>query len=490
MSRPVYATIKDLRDEGLSSSIYPDARALVLLERAATTVERLTKQTFGPKREHFYRDGRNGRIVLHPKGNKVIEVESLSLVLPDHTRFTLSPQTYVVYDRFVRLRRGETGLPSERAVKDGGEAWTLNNYSKTRREITLPDELHNTEVWGTFGYIEPSYVRTQEDVNMGGLIVASSKELTGLVANMNKGDTVIKLADTGTIAVEDVIHIDPKGANFWVIVGGVFHWVDATLEDLVNGATQVRIVNIGAATVGDVVTLSDGTTSVTVTVTSIDVMNSRIQFAAVVLTATIVSGASAKAAPLPFVLTQYDTLTTAPLIPGGTYASLLDVSSIEIGDELTINDGNTQTTIEVSAIDTVNKTVTFPNAVFINYNALSPGNISAGAQVHGIRTNQTPGVVMIDPSPSSAFTGSEVIRWGRFPRDLKEAVVRTALASKAGWSDSNIGGQFALKRERTDNYEYEKFPGIKVANIAAGTGDPIADNILSGLRAPPFASYV
>lgn len=402
MPRPVYATIQDLRDEGLSVSIYPDARALVLLERAADTVERVTNQRFGPKREHFLRDGRNGRMALHPKAYRLIEVETVMLRLPDGTTFNLNREVFSLYPRYIRLRRGDTGLPSDRAVREGGESWTLNNYSKTRREISFPDDNQNVEVWGTFGIIEPSVVISRELANEAGAVLESSKEETTLGADLNMGDTSLRVVNVGTIRADDVLHIDPQGANFWVIVQGVFRWVDVTTEALATAGVQVKIANIAQAQVGDKVTISSGVVSVTVTVTAIDVPNSRIQFAAVTLSATI----------------------------------------------------------------------------------------AAGATVRAQKTAAAPGAVTIDPAPESALATKKITRWGMFPRDLKEAVLRTVFAQKGGLSDASVGDRYRLKREKTDNYEYEFFGGIEPASVAAGTGDPRADSILSRFRAPPFASYV
>lgn len=569
--RPVYARIKDVRDEGLTDMVlYPDARVLTLLERAADMIERLTHQHFGPIRKHFYRDGRNGRQIEEPDANKILEIEKVSLVLPDHTTFTLSPQVYVVYERSIKLRRGETGLPSERAVKEGGEAWTLNNYSKTRREITLPDELHNAEVFGTFGWLEPSVPKSTVDPAAGGKVVVSSKEGTLLTQALNEGDTVIQVANTGSFRVDDVLHVDPRQNNFWVIVGGVWKLYTSTAAPLATGATSVALTSIGtpaiftsiavasngqslpqsvinvASTagfspdggqilvttasgiqkvnytgltatsftgctggvgamttgglvqsfanlnVGDVVTIDDGTTSVKVVVTGI--AGNVISFAAVSLAATIGDGAASSVTATPAVVTQWFATSAGVLSPGGTYVQLNDVLQTQVGDVVTIDDGNTQTTVVVKSVDAGSKTIFFAPAVMTVFNALSPGSIAAGASVTATRTSVMPGYVTIDPAPDTALLGAPVIRWGRVPRDIKEAVLRTLFANRGGiFSEpsANPSNFFLLKREKTDNYEYERFALFKnPANLFSGTGDPRADAILSKYRASPFAQYV
>lgn len=571
--RSIYARIQDVRDEGAggifgNTTLYPDARVLTLLERASDMVERLTQQHFGPIRKHFYRDGRNGRQIEEPDANKILEIEKINLVLPDHTTFTLSPQVYVVYDRSVKLRRGETGLPSERAVKEGGEAWTLNNYSKTRREITLPDELHNAEVFGTFGWMEPTVPKTTVDPAAGGKIVLSSKEVTLLTTALAQGDTLIAVGSTGSFQVDDVLHIDPRQSNFWVIVGGVWKLYTSTTAPILTGATTAMltfvptpidttialasngqplpqsIINVAstvglpsggellittdagiqtvtytgltgstvtgcmgglgnmstgglvqvpsAVNIGDQVTISDGTTSVTVTVTAI--VGNQITFAAVTLAATIATAATATIPAPPSIVTQWFATTTGVLIPGGTQVQLNDVSQTQIGDVVTIDDGNTQTTVVVTTVDAGSGTIFFAPCVMTVFNALSPGSIAAGATVTATRSTISPGFVSIDPAPNMAILGAPVIRWGRVPRDIKEAVLRTMFANRGGLfqdPSTNPINFYLKKSEKTDNYQYENFQTFSnPANLFSGTGDPIADSILSKFRAPLYGQYV
>lgn len=575
--RPIYCRIQDIRDEGVGTALadptlYPDARIITLLERTADLIERLTQQHFGPIRKNFYRDGRNGRQIEEPDANKILEIEVVNLVLPDHTTFSLSPQVYVVYDREVKLRRGETGLPSERAVKEGGEAWTLNNYSKTRREITLPDELHNVQVMGTFGWLDRTVPKSTVDPAAGGKIVLSSKETTLLQAQLNQGDKIIAVGSTGSFQIDDVLHIDPRQSNFWVIVGGVWALYTTTAAPLANGGTSVALTSLGGllpiftsldvsmntltlprstitvastagyapqggqilvttsagiqsvsytsivgnnfegcsggvgtmstgglvqswanVNVGDVVTINDGTTSVNVTVTAINTNTNTISFAAVTLTATIVSGATAAIPAPPEIVTQWNTSTAGVLQPGGTFVQLADVSQAAIGDVVTIDDGNTQTSVVVTQVDPGSKTIFFAPCVMIVYNALSPGSIAAGANATATRNSINPGYVTIDPSPKDAVIGASVIRWGRVPREIKEATMRAFFVLKGGLfqdpSQSPINF-YLNKSEKTDNYQYDRFPLFKnPSNLFSGTGDPVADSILSRYRAAPYAQY-
>jgi len=97
-----------------------------------------------------------------------------------------------------------------------------------------------------------------------------------------------------------------------------------------------------------------------------------------------------------------------------------------------------------------------------------------------------PGTVAMDPSPGKATSGASVVRYGRVPRLIREAVLRTAVANKfAPGSDEELAASddHRIKREKTDNYEIEFFAGQKKDSASSGgTGDPKADTILSRFR--------
>jgi hypothetical protein len=98
-----------------------------------------------------------------------------------------------------------------------------------------------------------------------------------------------------------------------------------------------------------------------------------------------------------------------------------------------------------------------------------------------------PTSINIDPSPKSADTGASVVRYGKVPRLVREAVVRTAVARRfAPGSEEEIALDQArrMKREETDNYEYELFAGQGNTRSGSGTGDSIADGYLSRFRVP------
>jgi len=105
--------------------------------------------------------------------------------------------------------------------------------------------------------------------------------------------------------------------------------------------------------------------------------------------------------------------------------------------------------------------------------------------------NNVVGVVSIDPSCFKADLGSEVVRYGAVHRLIREAVVRTAAARRflpGSEEELEVESSRRIKREETDNYEIEFFQGNSGGSAGGpgfwtGTGDPIADSILSKFRA-------
>jgi hypothetical protein len=100
-----------------------------------------------------------------------------------------------------------------------------------------------------------------------------------------------------------------------------------------------------------------------------------------------------------------------------------------------------------------------------------------------------PGVLALDPSPGKALSGAPVVFYGKVHRLIREAAVRTALAHQylpGSEEEQQLGLSRRIKREETDNYEIEFFQGGGVSSVApeSGTGDPMADAILSRFRAP------
>lgn len=104
-----------------------------------------------------------------------------------------------------------------------------------------------------------------------------------------------------------------------------------------------------------------------------------------------------------------------------------------------------------------------------------------------VETPATEGVVRIDPSPKKAASGAAVVRYGKVPRLVRQAVIRTAIANQTPPGSEEEQQALALRRvrrEETDNYEIEFFAAPGSDKVNTGTGDPIADAYLSGFRRP------
>src|SRR5205085_1899800 len=75
----------------------------------------------------------------------------------------------------------------------------------------------------------------------GKKVVLSSKEVTLLTRALAAGDTLLQVGNTGSFKVDDVLHIDPRQNNFWVIVGGVWKLYTTTTTPLLTGGTSATL---------------------------------------------------------------------------------------------------------------------------------------------------------------------------------------------------------------------------------------------------------
>ena len=194
MGRSVYASIQDLRGAGLSDSQFPDERVTVLLELASAIVENITKQYFGPVRKAFRVNGLGKRIVEEENRNKIVEIESISVVGSDILReFGFTSDTPHILDgtdftsqgRLIRLRPRDTN--SSRFGRSFADL----------REIRFPHDDKNVEIVGVFGWLE-----------------LEERFETTLSQDLASGSNILKLDDTGVVEKHDLLLIDGR---FWVI---------------------------------------------------------------------------------------------------------------------------------------------------------------------------------------------------------------------------------------------------------------------------------
>ncbi len=74
-----YATVQDLRDEGIDSSVLTDTAALKLILQMSRRIDRVTRERFFPRFESLRMGGRGSPLLRHPDIIPIIEVRSLQL---------------------------------------------------------------------------------------------------------------------------------------------------------------------------------------------------------------------------------------------------------------------------------------------------------------------------------------------------------------------------------------------------------------------------
>ena len=169
--------------------------------------------------------------------------------------------------------------------------------------------------------------------------------------------------------------------------------------------------------------------------------------------------------------TKHETTLTQDLAFGATTIRVLDTGDIERNDLLLV-DRRFWVIVKAIAVPSTPATETDP---------------------------AVQGEITIDPAPKSAritdpTVPPAVARYGKVPRLVREATVRTFLAhSFAPGSGEEIDAMALnrIRREETDNYELELFAAPGSDRVNTGTGDARADAFLSQFRAPTVtARYV
>jgi hypothetical protein len=112
-------------------------------------------------------------------------------------------------------------------------------------------------------------------------------------------------------------------------------WRAATTAILATGATTATLADVSKAEVGDVVKISDGTTTVIVHVNAVDVVNKQIDFKAIVIGAPIAVGALAHTASSHRVRTAL----SAAAVAADTKIKVSSAIHARVGTELSLDDG-------------------------------------------------------------------------------------------------------------------------------------------------------
>ncbi len=155
-----YASVSDLRAEGVTSTDAPDARIQRLIALASRYIERITARFFDPRVQEFSVDGTGGRTLA--LGHPIIGVEGVFI---DSSPFTpgdlpVDPSVYRVYNR--HLTQGLL-LPDDRdnpklEFVHGSDLAGVRFESiggTGLASLVWPRGQQNITVRGVFGYTEP-----------------------------------------------------------------------------------------------------------------------------------------------------------------------------------------------------------------------------------------------------------------------------------------------------------------------------------------------
>ena len=148
-----YASVSDLRAEGVSPADASDARLQQLIALASRYIERVTGRFFDPRTQTLTLDGSGGRTL--PLGHPIIGVDS---VIIDASPFSLGdspvdPSAYRVYNRHLTqglLLPDDRDNPKLELLYGDGPVGALGLGS-----FIWPRGQQNITVHGVFGYTEP-----------------------------------------------------------------------------------------------------------------------------------------------------------------------------------------------------------------------------------------------------------------------------------------------------------------------------------------------
>lgn len=153
---PVYALISDLRDEGITTTAMPDARARALLLMASIEVSRFCGRTFGARASTLLLDGRGGPLVLVEEpivalSEVVIGAESTTSI-----EQPLGRDSYRVYNRHVSellTSPDDRENPKVEFRGYGSRTTRLHDYTHGDRS-RFTEGQQNVRLAGIFGYTD------------------------------------------------------------------------------------------------------------------------------------------------------------------------------------------------------------------------------------------------------------------------------------------------------------------------------------------------
>jgi hypothetical protein len=147
----VYATVADLRAEGVSEAVASDARLAMLIGLAGAYIERITGQFFEARALTLRLDGTGARVL--PLGHPIVRIDAVAL---DSNPFSpgdlaVDPELFRVYNR--HLTQGLL-LPDDRD-HPRLELVHEEDVHLGLGQLRWPRGQQNVEVRGVFGYTEP-----------------------------------------------------------------------------------------------------------------------------------------------------------------------------------------------------------------------------------------------------------------------------------------------------------------------------------------------
>jgi hypothetical protein len=128
-----YATVADLRAEGVDAASVPDDRARELILLASRFIDRLTGQWFFPRQVALRLDGDGSAILHHPALVPILEVRRLVV-----NGRLLAPAEYAVRERYVELARGVFPRRRANVEIDGVFGWL---EARPKVETRLAEDL-------------------------------------------------------------------------------------------------------------------------------------------------------------------------------------------------------------------------------------------------------------------------------------------------------------------------------------------------------------
>ena len=136
-----YASVQDLRDEGITEDRLPDDRALMLIQMCSSWINHITRQWFIPMRLKERVDGRSCPVVQLPTATPILELFSLRLTKPGLMDMPYPVLAFEVKERYVQLLDHATRLPAmpKFVTLDGVFGWLEETFNFVK--TTNPDPI-------------------------------------------------------------------------------------------------------------------------------------------------------------------------------------------------------------------------------------------------------------------------------------------------------------------------------------------------------------